>query len=63
MLELLAIQYVCDCAGVVKELVSGALEEGDTHMLTCGLLLARQASLEGAHIFTPYQHWFQVNGK
>ena len=40
--------------------MSGAVEEGDAHLLTCGLLLARQASLEGTHIFPSYQHWFQV---
>ena len=40
--------------------MSEGLEEGDTHLLACGLLFARQASLEGSHLFTSYGHWLQV---
>jgi hypothetical protein len=44
---------------LVEGLVSEGLEEGDTHLLVCGLLFARQASLEGSHLFTSYGHWLQ----
>ena len=45
---------------LVKEIVIGGLEDCDAHLLGCGLLIARQASLEGAHVFPSYQSWLQV---
>ena len=47
-------------AAVTESLLLGAMEEMDPHQLSCSLLLARQASLEGAHLFPPYPQWFQV---
>jgi Fanconi anemia group A protein len=47
-------------AGLVRNLVRRGLEDGDTHQLSCGLVLARQASLEGTHHFPPYHSWFQT---
>lgn len=54
------LEPMCVHVVLVKELVSAGLEEGDTHLLSCGLLLARQASLEGAHLFPSYQCWLHV---
>ena len=37
-----------------------SLEQDDKLLLTNVLLLARQCSLEGSHIFPSYASWFQV---
>ena len=52
--------FSSNTADMVEGLVSGGLEEEDTHLLLCGLLIARQASLEGPHLFLPYGQWLQV---
>lgn len=44
---------------LVKKLVVGGVEDGDVHLLSCGLLVARQASLEGSHLFPAYGRWVQ----
>jgi len=36
------------------------LEDGDPEGLIAGTLLARQACLEGPHVFMSYSEWFQV---
>ena len=40
--------------------MSCAVEECHAPSLYGGLLLARQCSLEGAHLFPPYRQWVQV---
>ena len=51
---------VLNISELVEKLVLNGLDEGDSHLLTSGLLLARQASLEGPHLFPLYDHWVQV---
>ena len=46
--------------GAISSLVSCAVEECHTPSLYGGLLLARQCSLEGAHLFPSYRQWVQV---
>lgn len=45
----------------VEQLLLNGLEEGDRHILTCALVLSRQASLEGSHLFPTYDQWLQVS--
>ena len=47
-------------AGLVRDLVMAGLDDGDSHLLGSGLLVARQASLEGSHIFPSYDCWLQA---
>jgi hypothetical protein len=44
----------------IEELLRQSLEDCDMEGLVAGILLARQACLEGAHVFMSYSDWFQV---
>lgn len=57
--------HACDSgvrrvSDLIAAFIDRAVAEGDCHLLHCSLLLARQAALEGAHIFPPYRQWFKV---
>ena len=45
---------------LVRELVTGGMEDEDTYLLSSALVIARQTSLEGPHISPSYQSWLQV---
>lgn len=49
-----------DMIELVKELIVEGMIDNDDHIVSCGLLLARQASLEGSHLFPSYQKWLKV---
>ena len=51
---------LCD-ADLIQSLLISAMSDCDLHQLSCGLLLARQSSLEGSHLFPSYPQWFQVS--
>ena len=48
------------CVGMIAQLCSEALSDRNEHLLTFAMLLAQQASLEGAHIFPSYADWIRV---
>lgn len=52
--------YRCLSSALLSSHADTALQSSDSHMLRCVLLVARQASLEGPHLFQPYHLWFQV---
>ena len=57
------IDSLVDCVphtGLIDSLVANAVADSHTHSLLCSLILARQASLEGTHIYPLYHEWFQV---
>ena len=45
---------------MVSSILKTSLEECEQEGLITSFLIARQASLEGPHIFPSYQDWFQV---
>ncbi len=51
----------CYVSVLIQEMLSRSLEEGEMDGLVTGFLLARQACLEGLHVFPAYQDWFQVS--
>ncbi|XP_064598829.1 Fanconi anemia group A protein-like [Liolophura sinensis] len=55
--RILNISYKTD---LLKELLGRAMENCETLQLTGVFLLARQACLEGPHIFPPYRNWFSI---
>ncbi|XP_074645475.1 uncharacterized protein LOC141901855 isoform X2 [Tubulanus polymorphus] len=44
---------------LVKDLISGALDNLESDRLIAAMLLVRQASLQGPQVFPTYQSWFQ----
>lgn len=52
--------YLAPSTGLIRSLIVAALESDSSEGLTAGFLLARQASLEGPHVFQSYTAWFQV---
>ena len=48
-------------ADFLAKLASSSLEDGNQAHLWCVLLLARQAALEGPHVFPSYASWFKVS--
>lgn len=56
-LFLLFIHLEC-IRDMIERGVRGEIKE---HLIG-GVLLARQCSLEGSHLFPPYKEWFKVRG-
>ena len=54
------IRY-CNYAEFLKEQVTVSLTNCLSHQLQSTLLLARQCSSEGSHLFPSYYNWLQVN--
>ena len=46
----------------IANLISLSLSQEIEEYLIASLLLARQAGLEGGHLFPPYGNWFKVRG-
>ena len=48
-------------SGVVDDFLRHAMTECNQESLVAGILLVRQACLEGQHVFRSYDDWFQVS--
>ena len=46
---------------VVGEMLQDAMESCEQEMLMAAFLIARQACLEGQHVFQSYTGWFHVS--
>ncbi|XP_065918117.1 Fanconi anemia group A protein homolog isoform X2 [Dysidea avara] len=44
---------------LIKDQVTTAMADSNSQLFYSSLLLARQCSMEGAHLFPTYQHWLQ----
>ena len=63
VLPVLPVEIVC-CyflLDMIKQLCVEGLAERSEHLLCCAMLLARQAALEGAHMFPSYAVWVKVS--
>jgi len=47
-------------SGMIDDFLRQAATDCTQDGLVAGMLLARQASLEGQHVFKSYEDWFQV---
>jgi len=48
-------------SGVVDDFLRHAMTECNQESLVAGILLVRQACLEGQHVFSSYDDWFQAS--
>ena len=46
---------------MIGEFLHHAVTDCNQESLVAGVLLARQACLEGQHVFKSYEDWFQVS--
>jgi len=47
-------------SGIIEDFLQHAVSECNQESLVASVLLARQACLEGQHVFKSYDDWFQV---
>jgi len=61
----LSVSPLCDAvlcySEMIAEFLCHATAECNQESLVASVLLARQACLEGQHVFKSYDDWFQVN--
>jgi len=48
-------------SGMIDDFLRYAMTDCNQESLVAGVLLARHACLEGQHVFSSYEDWFQVS--